>query len=160
MRAKEGWRDVWTVEDAPDTDFGPPGTEQPILSKSFKPTVLSRKTDPFNPSRVATVLSEITVGEDLSPSEKSAVLDLLTEFADCFALSVNEVNTVEGAEHRFNIPEGATFRTKVNQRPLSPPQRVFFDGVLDKMLEAEIIRPISHREVKCCGATTLAKKAH
>ena len=28
------------------------------------------------------------------------------------------------------------------------------------MLEAGIIRPIDHQDVKCCGATTLAKKAH
>jgi hypothetical protein len=28
------------------------------------------------------------------------------------------------------------------------------------MLEAGIIAPINHSEVKCCGATTLAKKAH
>ena len=35
-----------------------------------------------------------------------------------------------------------------------------FNGVLDKMLEAGIIAPINHSEVKCCGATTWAKKAH
>ena len=28
------------------------------------------------------------------------------------------------------------------------------------MLEAGIITPINHSEVKCCGATALAKKAH
>ena len=28
------------------------------------------------------------------------------------------------------------------------------------MLAADIIRPIAHQDVKCCGATTLAKKAH
>ena len=28
------------------------------------------------------------------------------------------------------------------------------------MLAAGIIRPINHQDVKCCGATTLAKKAH
>ena len=28
------------------------------------------------------------------------------------------------------------------------------------MLAADIIRPIAHQDVKCCAATTLAKKAH
>ncbi|KAF8805775.1 hypothetical protein BYT27DRAFT_7025973, partial [Phlegmacium glaucopus] len=52
------------------------------------------------------------------------------------------------------------FRTKINQRPQSPPQKEFFNNVIDKMLAADIIRPIAHRDVKCCGATTLAKKTH
>lgn len=32
--------------------------------------------------------------------------------------------------------------------------------MLDKILEVGIITPINHSEVKCCGATTLAKKVH
>lgn len=88
------------------------------------------------------------------------VKQLLAEFADCFALSMSEVLPVEGAEHTLNIPEGSKFRTKVNQRPLSVPQREYFYGVLDKMLEADVIGSIPYHEVKCCGATTLAKKAH
>jgi hypothetical protein len=59
-----------------------------------------------------------------------------------------------------SLPEGTTFKKKVNQRPLSGPQKEYFNGVLDKMLEAGIIAPVNHSEVKCCGATTLAKKAH
>jgi len=73
---------------------------------------------------------------------------------------MSEVTVVEGAAHRLDIPRDKTFRTKVNQRPQSPPQKEFFNDVLDKMLSAGIVRPIAHQDVKCCGATTLAKKAH
>jgi hypothetical protein len=52
------------------------------------------------------------------------------------------------------------FKTKVNQRPQSPLQKEFFNCVLDKMLTGGIIWPIAHQDVKCCGATTLAKKVH
>ena len=73
---------------------------------------------------------------------------------------MSEVTPVEGAAHRLNIPRDKQFKTKINQRPQSPPQKEFFSGVIDKMLSAGIIRPIAHQDVKCCGATTLAKKAH
>jgi hypothetical protein len=32
--------------------------------------------------------------------------------------------------------------------------------MLDKMLNAEIIILIDYKDIKCCGVTTLAKKAH
>ena len=85
---------------------------------------------------------------------------MISQYVECFALSMSEVTPVEGAAHRLDIPRDKQFRTKVSQRPQSPPQKEFFYGVIDKMLTAGIIRPINHQDVKCCGATTLAKKAH
>ena len=122
--------------------------------------ILTRKTDPHNPEHVAVILDEITIGQDLTPDQVEAVRSLISEFAECFALSMSEVTTVEGAAHRLDIPRDMIFRTKVNQRPQSPPQKEFFNGVINKMLAAGIIHPIDHQDVKCCGATTLAKKAH
>ncbi|KIM35494.1 hypothetical protein M413DRAFT_79366, partial [Hebeloma cylindrosporum] len=119
-----------------------------MLTKAFEPNILTRQTQPFLPARVDAVLAEIALGEDLTAGEKERVVDVLREFADCFALSMSEVTPVEGASHKLNIPEGSTFRTKVNQRPLSLPQREYFNDVIDKMLGAGIIAPISHRDVK------------
>ncbi|KDR76750.1 hypothetical protein GALMADRAFT_67177, partial [Galerina marginata CBS 339.88] len=119
-----------------------------MLAKTFEPNILTRRTEPFLPARVDAVMEEITIGNDLSPEERGKVEGVLREFADCFALSMSEVTPVEGAAHKLNIPEGSTFRTKVNQRPLSVPQREYFNGVIDKMLDAGIIAPISHRDVK------------
>ena len=126
----------------------------------FEPSVLTRKTDPHSPERVAAIQAEVTIGPDLTPDQTEEVRQMIAEYADCFALSMSEVLPVEGAAHRLDIPRDTQFRTKVNQRPQTPPQKEFFNGVLDKMLEAGIIRPIDHQDVKCCGATTLAKKAH
>jgi hypothetical protein len=64
------------------------------------------------------------------------------EFADCFALSMSKVTVVAGATHKLNVPDGTKFKTRVNQRPLSRPQKEYFNSVLDKMLEAGIIAPI------------------
>jgi hypothetical protein len=158
------WATIWTLTGA-DRPSGEPhldGVEQPDMARTFDKAVLTRKTNPFKVDRVAAVLAEITIGDDLTSGERNKVVDLLREYADCFALSMGEVLVVKGAAHRLNIPnrETATFRTKVNQRPMSVPQKEYFNGVLDKMLAADIIEPIGHRDVKCCGATTLAKKAH
>jgi hypothetical protein len=109
---------------------------------------------------MAEVKRRITIGKDLSTDERRQVDELLGEFVDVFGLSMSEVYAVPGAEHRLNVPEGAKFKTKISQRPLSPPQRIFFNKVIDEMLDADVIRPINPADVKCCGATTLAQKAH
>ncbi|KAF8229648.1 hypothetical protein L208DRAFT_1052333, partial [Tricholoma matsutake] len=97
---------------------------------------------------VDAVLSELTIGDDLTQEQCVSIENLLREFADCFALSMSEVTVVAGATHKLNVPEGTVFKTKVNQRPLSGPQKEYFNGVLDKMLEAGIIAPIDHNDVK------------
>ena len=88
------------------------------------------------------------------------VWELIAKHAECFTLSMSEVTPVEGAAHRLNIPRDMQFRTKVSQRLQTPPQREFFNTVIDKMIGAGLIQPIAHQDIKCGGATTLAKKAH
>jgi hypothetical protein len=149
---------LWTVDTTANNVNE--GTEQKILTNNFDKSLFTRKTKPFKDERVEAVLAEVTIGEDLDDKQRVSVVELIREFADCFALSLSEVTIVEGAAHKLNIPEGTTFKTKVHQRPLTGPQKEYFNGVLDKMLEAGIIEPIHHTNVKCCGATTLAKKAH
>ncbi|KAF8221482.1 hypothetical protein L208DRAFT_1531951 [Tricholoma matsutake] len=136
------------------------GTEQKILSGDRDKAVFTQSSDPFKVEHVNEVLSELTIGDDLTEKQCISIDNLLRKFADCFALSMSEVMVVAGATHKLHIPNGTTFKKKVNQRPLSGPQKEYFNGVLNKMLEAGIIAPISHSAVKCCGATTLAKKAH
>ena len=154
------WNSIWLLDEAAGNSTANPGVEQPDIPKTFEPNLLTRKTDPHNPARVEAILSEITIGQDLTPTQRESVRETIAEFAQCFALSMSEVTPVEGAAHRLDIPRDKQFRTKIGQRPQSPPQKEFFNGVIDKMLEAGIIRPIDHQDVKCCGATTLAKKAH
>ena len=156
----EKWDHLWLLDPVAGNDPAHPGTEQPDVSKTFEPTLLTRKTDPHNPARVAAILAEITIGQDLTPVQLESVRQLISEYAQCFALSMSEVTPVEGAILPLDIPRDKQFRTKINQRPQSPPQREFFNGVINKMLAADIIRPIAHHDVKCCAATTLAKKTH
>jgi transposase InsO family protein len=139
---------------------GNEGTEQKLLVQDLDESVFTRKSEPFKDERVEAVLAEIKIGEDLNDEQRVSVVNVLREFADCFALSLSEVTVVKGAAHKLNIPEGTNFKTRVHQRPLTGPQKEYFNGVLDKMLDAGIIEPINHTDVKCCGATTLATKTH
>ena len=154
---KDEWNHLWLLDPAAGNSPTHPGAEQPDITKSFEPSLLTRKTDPHNPARVKAILSEITLGQDLT---RESIRLVISEHAECFALSMSEVKPVEGAALRLDIPRDKKFRTKINQRPQSPPQKTFFNEVINKMLDADIIRPIAHQDVKCCGATTLAKKTH
>ena len=158
--AKEIWSSMWLLDETAGKNPTHLGVEQPVVTKTFDPSLLTRKTDPCNSARVEALLSEVTIGDDLTPDQTDRVRALISEFSGCFALSMSEVTVVEGAAHRLDIPRDHQFRTKVNQRPQTPLQKEFFNEVLDKMLSAGIVRPIAHQDVKCCGATTLAKKAH
>jgi hypothetical protein len=115
------------------------GIEQPDVSRNFEPTLLTRKTAPHNPARVKAILDEITVGQDLTLDQRDSVRQLISQYAECFALSMSEVTAVAGATLCLDIPRDKQFRTKINQRPQSPPQKEFFNGVINKMLAADIL---------------------
>jgi hypothetical protein len=150
---------TWSLNDTAEDHLG---VEQPIMADASDPSILTRKTDPFRPVRVDAIMAKLKIGADLSPTEHARLEEVLRSFANCFALSMSEVIAVDGAEHKLNIPNcaDAKFRTNPRQCPLSTPQRVYLNNVIDKMLKADIIAPIDHRDVKCCSATTLAKKVH
>ena len=122
--------------------------------------IYTRLTDPHNPERVQAILKAITIGTDLSKEQKDRLIALISHYADCFALSISEVKPIEGAVHRLNIPDDAKFPLKVNQRPLTPPQRKFLYPKLDEMIAAGVLRQLKPSEVKCIAATVLSKKAH
>jgi hypothetical protein len=159
LKAKRPHKDnIWNVEAATPTSNT--GTTQKIINNDLDKSVLTRHHDPFKLERIDAVLAELKLGSDLNDEQCISAVNLLREFADCFALSMSEVKAVPEANHKLNILEGTKFKTKVNQQLLTSPQKEYFNSVLDKMLNMGIIAPINHKDIKCCGATTLAKKAH
>jgi hypothetical protein len=122
--------------------------------------VFTRHTDPWKKERVEEILKQVTVGPDLSDEQHGQVLSFLAEWADIFALSVSEVKQVEGATHHLDIPQDTKFSTKVNQKPLTTPQKKYLYDSIDKMLDAGIIEQCSPDQVKCASPTTLAQKTH
>jgi hypothetical protein len=97
---------------------------------------------------------------DITEEERKMVHEILTEFADCFALLIMEVNVIPGATHRLNIPEGATFRTKIPPRTYNPDQCAFIEAKVNEMLAAGIIWHIHPRDVHFIAQTVLVQKTH
>jgi transposase InsO family protein len=122
--------------------------------------LFTRMTDPHKPERVQELLRLVTIGDDLREDEKLKICQLISDFADIFALSVSEVKVVENAVHHLDIPPDTTFPLKVHQKPLTPPQRRYLYESIDTMLEAGVIEACKPEDVKCISATTLAQKAH
>ena len=138
-----------------------PALVAPIAIPSENPeNLFTRKDNPHKAERVARILQEVTIGPDVTQEQRQMVLEVIEEYADCFALSMQEVNTIPGAVHKLNIPEGATFRTKIPPRSYNPDQRAFIDAKVDEMLEAGIIRQIHPGDVRFVAQTVLAKKVH
>jgi len=92
------------------------------IPASPEEAIFTCQTEPFLPARVAKILELVQIGNDISEAQHSDVKQLVSEFADCFALSLSEVNLVPGAVHKLNIPEGSTFPTKIPQRSYNPDQ--------------------------------------
>ena len=123
-------------------------------------TIFTRLTDPWKKERVEEILRQVAVRLDLSKEQRRQVFTFLSKWADIFALSVSEVKQVDGAVHRLDIPHGAMFSTKVNQKPLTAPQKKYLYKSIDSMLEAGIIEQCRPEQVKYVSPTTLAQKTH
>jgi hypothetical protein len=123
-------------------------------------SVLTRDSNPHKAERVARIIKEVTIGPDVTQEQRQIIHNTLEDFADCFALSIKEVNAIPGAVHKLNLPEGSTFRTKIPPRSYNPDQRAFVNAKVDEMLEAGIIRPIHPRDVRFVAQTVLAQKTH
>ncbi|KAG2344277.1 hypothetical protein BDR05DRAFT_882630, partial [Suillus weaverae] len=123
-------------------------------------TIFMRLTDPFNANRVAFIVKKVQYGNDLTAEEREQVEKLTASFTDIFTGSLGEVLPVPGAKHSLNIPEGVTFRLRVHQRALTPPQLQFLHGKIDEMLTAGIIERAPPDQVKCGATMVLVQKAH
>ncbi|KIJ27674.1 hypothetical protein M422DRAFT_190753, partial [Sphaerobolus stellatus SS14] len=82
----------------------------------------------------------IEIGSDLNNEQRTAVLDLVREFADTFALSLAEVIPVVFMKHKLHVDPSVTLPTKVSQHPITEAQKEWCNRILDDMEAAEIIQ--------------------
>ncbi|KAG5650810.1 hypothetical protein H0H81_010959 [Sphagnurus paluster] len=120
----------------------------------------SRNQNPFKAERIAEILRLIRIGPDTTDAQREQIRELISEFADCFALALSEVNAVPGYEHELNVPANAKLPLKPPSRSYNPAQRAYLEKSLDEMVEADIIQPIKPSEVQCVAPTVLAQKEH
>jgi hypothetical protein len=151
---------IVTEEDLPEPLKDEESSEVNVEAFKKDANLFTRLTAPHKKERVQEILRLVTVGDDLTTDERQQVHDLISSFADIFALSVSEVKTVDNAVHHLDIPSDATFAMKVQQKPLTPPQRRYLYDSIDTMLEAGVIEACKPENVKCISPTTLAQKTH
>jgi len=130
------------------------------METSPEDAIYTHQTEPFLPARVVKILELVEIGKDVTNAQCQEVKCLIVEYADCFALSLSEVNLVPGMVHKLDIPESATFHTKIPQRSFNPDQRTFMAAKVQEMLKGGIIRPMHPGEVRCVAPSVLAQKAH
>ena len=132
---------ICIVTDDEHIQISEPGTEIPTEGLNANKLLYTCHMDAFNPERVRAVLDTLTLGPNLTENQRKKANDLITEFADCFALAVSEVTQVPGAVHHLNILDNVKFSNKVHQHPLTPPQHQYLNKKIDKMLEACVVIP-------------------
>jgi hypothetical protein len=151
---------VETQSSVPQDSDNTPAIEIEVDALKKDDNLYTRFTEPRKKERVEEILKQVKIGPDLTEDEHNKVRDFITEWADVFALSVNEVTQVDNAVHYLDIPPGTKFSTKVGQKPLTPPQRKYLYDSIDTMLKADIIEQCLPDQVKCVSPTTLAQKVH
>jgi hypothetical protein len=114
-------------------------TNQPVDCAGKKDTILTQAMDPFKPEWVACIMMEVTISEDLTEEQHASVEAIVREFADCFALSMKEVNVIPGMGHKLNILEGTKLQIKVPPHSYNPVQHAYLESKIDKMLEGGVI---------------------
>ncbi|KAF8834950.1 hypothetical protein BDN67DRAFT_875138, partial [Paxillus ammoniavirescens] len=115
--------------------------------------------DPFYPPQIEKVVKTVIYGP-VPPEKLAQVQNLVAEFADIFALSIQEVKPVKFIKFRLNILKDIDYPTKVNQKQLSQVQKEFYHPKLTKLIEVKVLRSIRSDEVKVAHPTVLAQKAH
>ncbi|KIK32381.1 hypothetical protein CY34DRAFT_67248, partial [Suillus luteus UH-Slu-Lm8-n1] len=122
--------------------------------------IFTRHTWPDNPARVAKILLEITIGDDITEDERVQLENFIQCNAEVFILSLKEVKLIPDAYLNLNVPEIATFNSRTHQRPLTPDQSRFLSVRVNNMLTARIIKKAPAELVKCAATTVIAQKAH
>lgn len=170
--------DIWVLHQAgyedgirrADTVPSKPVPKTMKLPQSKSPSVIdifmvaktlsenSKVVDRFAPERVQRVLKALKIGDDLSGEQREAVVNLVREFADVFALSLTEIQPVEFIQHALNLPPGIKGPRHAHQKQLTEPQLEWLYGILDDMEKASIIKKVPTAAAKWVSAMSLAPK--
>ncbi|KAF8136214.1 hypothetical protein EV363DRAFT_1158490, partial [Boletus edulis] len=117
-------------------------------------------TAPFAPTRVQYIVDNTTIGPLVSPEDHQKAKDLIAQNVDVFMCSLSEVLLIPGAQMNLNVPADVKLNTRLGQRPLNPPQKVFLHKWTDQMIEAGMVESATIERIKHVAPTVLTQKAH
>ncbi|KAG9123419.1 hypothetical protein FRC07_014963 [Ceratobasidium sp. 392] len=127
-------------------------THQPPIPES------ERTSEPFKLSRVAEILRKVKIGSELGVDQRERVENLVSEFADVFALTLSEVLPVDITQMKLDIPEDAAFPKRVGQRKFSEPQKLALYDMLDDLEAAKIIERVTQDQVAAVSPINMVPK--
>ena len=117
-----------------------------------------RITNPFAEERVEEILQKITIGPDLTDTQRDEIRALVREYADVFALSLSEVKVVDWYKHHLHIDPSVKLPKKTAQRPITEAQKDWFFSILDEMEDAHVIQKVPGDFIKALSSTNLQPK--
>ncbi|KAF8584367.1 hypothetical protein K439DRAFT_1346356, partial [Ramaria rubella] len=85
------------------------------------------------PKRVAKILTEVMIGDDLTPEQLARITAMVHEYADIFALNLSEVIPVNFAKYKLYIDPTIPLPMKAYQKPLMAAQKPWFYGKINEM---------------------------
>jgi hypothetical protein len=118
-----------------------------------------RSKDPFAPNRIREITEKISIGPDVDNTQREAILNLIKEFADIFALSLSEVFPVNFTTHKLHVDPTAMLPKKIHQKQhVTAAQKEWYDNILTDMERADVIQKVPAEFIKCLSSTNLAPK--
>ena len=118
----------------------------------------TRITNPHTPKRVAEILERIEIGKDLTEKQKEGVKELVSKYADIFALTMSEVTYINWHRHHLKVNPEAKLPKQVAQHPITENQKEWYYKTLDEMENAYVIQKVPADFIKCLSSTNLAPK--
>ncbi len=115
-------------------------------------------SDQFSGPLLTMLLNAITIGDDLTPTQKDRVSQLITSKAAAFATTLSQVEACPHTVHRLTIDPSAKLQRVAFGRPLTEPEHKAAVGCVDALLKADIIERVSPEAVRCVAPTVMAKK--
>ncbi|KIJ22812.1 hypothetical protein M422DRAFT_140063, partial [Sphaerobolus stellatus SS14] len=103
---------------------------------------------PFNPQRIQEILDKINIGTDLTSEQSERIITLIRRYPDIFALNLSEVFPVDFIEHKLNVDPETVLPKKIYQKPVTPAQKEWYQGMLDDMERAGIIQAVPAEFIK------------
>lgn len=113
---------------------------------------------PTTEDRADKVLAKITIGSDLTETQRNRVQDLIRRRHRAFALDLSEVKPCLHTQHKLTVNPDIKLTRKPFGRPLSEPEVAAAFRQVDKLLKAGIIKRCRPKEVLCCAPIVMAPK--
>lgn len=107
---------------------------------------------------MAEILRKVSIGNDLIVEQNKQVIELVSEFADVFALLLSDILPVDFAKLVLDVPAGTSFPKRAGQRRLMEPQCQWLYKVLDDMERTNIIAKVTKDQVAAISPTNIVPK--